>query len=72
MYRRVSAANLSPATTMEAEENVYGVTGDEEDDFGDEEVQIGNRSTREGNYVSSKSHYYCRVAHDDEEDEYLM
>lgn len=76
MYRRVSATTIGPASPADTDDIEFDPSGGAADErVNDEEIirgAAGNRSTRDGNYVSYKSHYYCRVANDDDEDEYLM
>lgn len=75
MYRRVSATTIGPASPADDDIEFDPNGGIAEGRVNGEEIirgAAGNRSTRDGNYVSYKSHYYCRVANDDDEDEYLM
>lgn len=75
MYRRVSATTIGAGSPADTEDIEFDPHGAADPRVTNEDIirgTTGNRSTRDGNYVSYKSHYYCRVANDDDEDEYLM
>ncbi|XP_062565710.1 chitin synthase chs-2 isoform X3 [Armigeres subalbatus] len=78
MYRRVSATTIGAANPADNEDIEFdpngGAIAADGRVINGEIIRgaTGNRSARDGNYVSYKSHYYCRVANDDDEDEYLI